>query len=139
MYVLGGVMIADDLTIADCHAQTGGGVLYISSGRVVLRNSFVRRSNERAIHLSGGELHLVNCSVERSASSIPNDGAIAYFATSAATATSGPLLIATFTTFRQHACDAPLFSSPGPLQLVHRDVNFVPGLEASDRFTNENS
>ena len=124
---LGGTLMADDLTISDCTARAGGGVLAITSARVVLRNSRILRSIERALHLTSGELHLVNCAVERSAASAPNaDGAIAYFASSAATADSGPLLIATFTTFRQHACNAPLFSSAGPFQLVLREITFVP-------------
>ena len=70
--IIGGRLTATGLLIEDSHAVAGGGAVAIDGGRVVLTESRIRRTFERAFRLAGGELHLVRSIVERSEASPPS-------------------------------------------------------------------
>eukprot|EP00966_Prymnesium_polylepis_P172026 3977917-Prymnesium_polylepis.1 len=74
-------------------------------------------------HLSGGDLHLISSVVEDS-SSLGSGGLI--LSVPSGTLNEGPLFVATFTEFRQRACDRPLFSQQGLAQIVLRSITFTP-------------
>ena len=131
LYIAEGTLTAEDVMIADCRAQAGGGVITIFAGRAVLKNSHILRAKERAMFLQGGELHLVNSTVNGSEVDFPNYGAIAY-SFSARGSSVAPLLIATSCTFGQNSCNGPLFVSDGLLQLIMRDIKAFTLLDGCD-------
>ena len=97
-------------------------------GVMTINGSYVTHSasSTAVIELVGGELHLVNATIEHSTahSSSPADGVILRVPSN--TIGAGPLLLATFTDFRQHICDGHLFSQIGAAQIVLREVSFTP-------------
>eukprot|EP00966_Prymnesium_polylepis_P317590 7337234-Prymnesium_polylepis.1 len=103
-----------------------GGAIYLNGGSVKLIDSHVASSRSAAgggfLFLAGGELLLTNTSIENSTSD-NSEGAIVYVPPS--TTGTGPLLLTTFSEFRQRVCSGSLINQLGVAQLGFRTSTFT--------------
>ena len=114
----------------------GGAAVWVSGGRTTFWGSRIARSTSMApmgpacFYLSAGELHLSYTIVEDSRSpraSRAGVGVILEVHVPQSSTGFGPLLIATFTEFRQRLChQTPMFSQQGAAQIVLRNIQFTP-------------
>jgi ABC-type branched-subunit amino acid transport system substrate-binding protein len=124
--IYSGTFTAVDSALLYSVSVAAGGAMDIRGGVVRItrcRIAQLEASMGGCFKLLGGELHLVGAVIESSLAR-GLDGHIINMPSGALG--DGPLLIATFTEFRQHACDGPLFSQHGSARILLRETTFTP-------------
>jgi hypothetical protein len=126
----GGSVSVSNSSLVDQTAASVGGAVAISGGVLTVSKSLIARSrsNDRTraggfLFLRGGEVHLDYSVVEDSVSTHE----VAHILRAYPASGSTPLLLVTFSEFRQHACDGAIFNPWGPgAQIVLRAASFTP-------------
>ena len=125
----GSVSVAGGSRVVQSSALQRGGCVYTQGGaQVGIRTnvspgpSHMRSAPQlNPLLIRAGSIHFIRSFIE--AAEAGGAGSI-IFSTGAAQS-DGPLVLATLTEFRQHACDRALFRQDGPSQFVFRNITLV--------------